>query len=411
MGTSLAFGCPECGRKIRLKERSAGRRTRCRNCGTLVEVPFFPRQVGRRRSRRRRWRGWAALGVVVAVALIVPVAAWQWWQASVRSDQAEAIDQALADLESAEQAGDLSSAFFEVEAALAIARRSGIDPPGGLEPLVARRDALARSDLAARLAALPSRPPAEALETARLLADRVATDPALEAMRDATNAAVAEAAGRWVDQLLSRAREAEQSGRPAEALALAEQLATGLNRPPTTPVTTHQDRVRSFVADLVARRGTRIEPIDLTPGPTSGPDANDLSEVLRLIRERLLRRGYLVVAPDSPLVELWSSAPFRFRARLVEQAGASYLQSPHQTTLIRADLALERSGQPLWNDYFEARTRVPLPGLSAMEASRLEISRQASPEVEHRLARDARADLIEKLQIKLNNVPSVNSSS
>jgi hypothetical protein len=90
---------------------------------------------------------------------------------------------------------------------------------------------------------------------------------------------------------------------------------------------------------------------------------------------------------------------------LIEQYGASYLQSPHQTTLIRTELELDHSGRAVWSNYFEARTRIPLPGLSAMESSRLEIGREVSREIEQRFARDARADLIEKLRVKLGSLP------
>jgi hypothetical protein len=73
--------------------------------------------------------------------------------------------------------------------------------------------------------------------------------------------------------------------------------------------------------------------------------------------------------------------------------------------LIAIDLVLDRDGQAIWKDYFEARTRVPLQGLSAMESSRMVLGSQSSPEIERRLYRDARHDLLTKLLAKLNTLP------
>ncbi|MEW4569878.1 hypothetical protein AB1L88_18590 [Tautonia sp. JC769] len=405
MGTSVAFGCPECGRKVRLKSRSPGRRIRCRGCGTLVEVPFFPRNVGRRRSRRPRWRRWTPIGVGMAVVVLMPVMAWRWWQGSIRADRSEAIAQAMARMDQAERLGDPSAAFLAADAALAVARESALEPPGGLDRLIRRRDELAIADVAAQLDALPDRPAREAMEQARAIAERSASDPALGTLMGRAGQALSEAARRWTDEQLGLAQSALAAGNPAEALALSDRLAGDLDRPPAAPVAAARERLRGFVAGLVRSNGILIEPIELTAGPAGSPDDSYRSALRQVIRDACVRHGYLPAPPDSPLAGLWDEAPFRFRTTLTEQYGASYLQSPHQTTLIRTELQLDRSGRTAWSNYFEARTRIPLPGLSALESSRMEIGSEVSREIEHRFARDARADLIEKLQIKLGSLP------
>src|SRR3954468_18710687 len=68
------FACPECGSAVLPRGHSPGRRVRCRECGTLVEVPFLPRASGRRRSRKRV-RGWVWAGGGIAVAVLMVVVA------------------------------------------------------------------------------------------------------------------------------------------------------------------------------------------------------------------------------------------------------------------------------------------------------------------------------------------------
>lgn len=406
MGTALAFGCPECGRKIRLNERSPGRRVRCGSCGTLIEVPFFPRQIGRKRSRHRRWRLWATLGLIVASGVIVPTVAWRWWSGAVRAERVKDFDNTLALIDQAEREEDLSSAFRAAEAALEIAERSGIEPPGGLDPLKARRDGLARTDAAEALDSLPSQPPEQALRQALIIAKRVDADPALSSMSVRVSRAVTEAAARWTDELLDRANEASASGQQAEAMEIFERLASGLDQPPTSPMADQRKRVRQAATALIERYGVRIEPFNLVTGPVSDPQQDDSrNDVLPAIQEALKSRGYLVGSSDSRLADLWSNAPFHLRCGMIEKLGGSYLQSPHRTSLIAIDLVLDRDGQAIWKDYFEARTRVPLQGLSAMESSRMVLGSQSSPEIERRLYRDARHDLLTKLLAKLNTLP------
>ena len=173
MSNALAFGCPECGRRIDLQRQSVGRRVRCGRCGTLVEVPFFPRQFGRKRSKRRQAGAWAAVGLVAVTICASPFVAWAWWQGTIRSGHFEDFRQAVASLEEAESRGDLASAFLAAEKARSLATQHEIDPPGGLDRLSARRDDLARRDVDARLASISSKLPEVAFEEARALCSGV----------------------------------------------------------------------------------------------------------------------------------------------------------------------------------------------------------------------------------------------
>ncbi|RUL88030.1 zinc ribbon domain-containing protein [Tautonia sociabilis] len=404
MGSSLAFGCPECGRRIDLDRNSRGRRVKCGRCGTLVEVPFFPRRFGRRRSNRRR-RAWLAVGLVAMAMLAVPTIGWQWWQSSSRRGQAAELTRVLARLDEAERHRDLASALLAADEARALASRYGLDPPGGPEALADRRDEIARRDAEARLEALAGLAPDLAADEAIALLDRSGSDPALEAMSGRILADAAAALSRWADHHLVLAEQARDDGRPVEALARARLLAERLSPLPTASSSGALRRVRSFAAGLVAARGARVGPISLagSPSPEGLPPID--CELPPILADALARRGYLPPDPDSPLADLWDASPFLLRATIDRKPGPNYLQSFHRTTLFSVALCFERDGQPAWSEAFDARTRIPLPGLSALESSRLALGGPPSDEVALRFERDARIDLLEKLVLKLSALP------
>jgi hypothetical protein len=405
MGNSLAFGCPECGSRIDLGRNSPGRQVRCGRCRTLVEVPFFPRNFGRRRNRKPRWRAWLPVVIVGLAVVGGPLVAWRWWESSARSGHRADLDRALASAEEAEARGDLAAALLALEEAREIASGHGLEPPGGLPGLASRRDELSRLDGEARLEALPSLPPDLAFDEARSLSSRVATDPALADLSGRASRALGSAADRWVDAHLARARQECDAGRPAEAMAELERLASGLDSLSDPAASAARDRVRSFAAGLIGRVGARIGPIVVDrrgPVPSGGLVEADLLPVLA---GALADRGYLVTGPDSPLAGLADRSPYRLGASIQEREGATYRQSPNRTTLFTVDLTFDRLGESAWAEHFEARTRVPLAGLSAMEGSRLELASSRSPEVEERLYQDARLDLAEKLRLKLKALP------
>ena len=405
MGSSLAFGCPECGRRIDLDRKSPGRRARCGRCGTLVEVPFFPRKFGRRRRRLPRWKAWLPVAVAASAVVVGPLVAWQWWRSSARAAHRIELVEILAEAREAELRGDPASAFPLLDEARAIALRHGIEPPGGLSSLVVRRDKLARLDAESRLSGIPGLPPDRALDEASALVGRVSADPALAELAAQAARALASAAGRWADQQLREADRAIASGRPAEAMAEAERVASRLDGLPLGVAEEALGRVRSFAAGLIGRRGARIGPVVSRRSPSAPSSGPIESEVVPILAEALADHGYLLLEGDSPLADLEGHAPFRLGVTIVEQAGARYQQSPNLTTCFAVDLTLERPGERAWADHIEARTNVPLPGLAAMEGSRLALASRRSPEIEARFREDALAGLADKLRLKLKGVP------
>ncbi|QDV33015.1 zinc ribbon domain-containing protein [Tautonia plasticadhaerens] len=405
MGSSLAFGCPECGRRIDLGRTSPGRRVRCGHCGTLAEVPFFPRRFGMRRRRLPRWRAWLPLAATVLAVVAGPLVAWQWWESSIRSARRAELAGALAEAGEAERGGDPASALLLLERASSIALRHGLEPPGGRSALVVRRDEQARLAAESRLATLPGLPPDLALDEAKALFDRVMADPALADLAGPASRALTSAADRWADCRLEQADRARASGRSAEALAEAGRVDDGLDRLPRGVAEGARDRVRSFAAALIELKGARVGPIVVRVAPSAPSGGPIEGEVAAILARGLADRGYLLLPDDSTIAGLAGTPPFRLGATIVEREGARYQHSPNRTTCFAVDLALDRLGSDAWAEHVEARTRVPLPGLAAMEGSRLALATDRSPEVEARFRRDALEELADRLRLKLKGLP------
>ena len=159
----------ECGSEVKLKGLSPGRQTRCGWCEALVEVPFIPRNLGAKKSRkfaRRRtpwlifaWGGVAALAIVIAAA-----GSAHLLQSRDRSAKETALSVATASAKAFEASGRLGQAVSETEAALVLARK--LDPPNSerITRLGQTRDDPDRRDCKSILADLehadPSRPSA-----------------------------------------------------------------------------------------------------------------------------------------------------------------------------------------------------------------------------------------------------------
>jgi hypothetical protein len=299
----------------------------------------------------------------------------------------------------------LAAALLALEAALNIASKHVLEPPAGLTGLSSRRDELARLDAEARLEAIPSLPPDRAFDEARSLASRIATDPALADLSSRASRVIGSAADCWVDAHLSRARLECEAGRPAEAMAELERLSIGLQRLSDPAVSASRDRVRSFAAELIGRVGARIGPVVVDRRGPSSAGSSIEAELLPILAGTLIRRGYLLVGPDSPLAGLSDRSPYQLEASILEQEGSTYRQSPNRTTMFSVDLTFDRLGKSVWTEHFEARTRVPLAGLSALEGSRLELASRRDSEAEARLYQDARLDLVDKLRLKLKALP------
>ena len=76
------------------------------------------------------------------------------------------------------------------------------------------------------------------------------------------------------------------------------------------------------------------------------------------------------------------------------------------TKKIEAKLSVVSQGQVVWSDTFKEKTHVPLPKISAYQASRLAVSDHRSAEFERVLYENARENLRERLALSLRNLPS-----
>ena len=411
-GTAMqgVFGCPECGARITLDRKTAGRRVRCGRCATLVEVPFLPRAAGGRR-RRKRWP-WAKLGAGAVAAVLLAIGARFAVRRALDARHADAVAAAVAELDAAEDRGDLGSAYRAAEAALTLAESHGVEPPGGRSRLVERRDELARREVEARLDALGAASPDLAFGEARTLAARVAADPALTPLDDRVADALAESARSWMAAHLEGARRLVDAGRLDAAVAEAERLQAIATELPHGPAREVGRSARAFAAEVVAAAGVRQatveveETIDAFPTPGYGA-------LEPLLRSVLAERGYVPPPPaGSPMAGLWAEAPSLLRVTIAERLGSSYQQSPHRTSLIAADLALEGpDGRPSWREYVEARTGATLSGLGSLAATRVATGGQRDPAIERRLYDDARERFVEKLLQKLRSLPTAPAPS
>lgn len=355
------FACPECGAEVHPARIGPARQTRCGRCGTLIEVPFFPR-TRRRRGRRKNWlvlAGWAGLSLVTLV--VVAVAALR-----LRN----ALDQPTR------------------------SRSQGSQP------------ALSRADVEARIVAIEAqepRDPQAAVERASRLLEQL-DETAMADLVERVRGLRSEARIRWVETLLSDARAAEEA-EPARAVSLCETaIRVAANLPPgrsRKPI----EAARALATAVVERAGVVLTPahgrfVLGSPEVYNATFHPPLADALR-------RRGYVPPAANSPFPQLWNEhAPFRMTIEVSEEPGDYYLQSRNRTSHVTATFVLSREGKPLWQITLNGRTQVPLPNLRAFEDSRLAISNQHNPAVEHRFHQNAVNQLLDRLGLKLRDLPA-----
>jgi hypothetical protein len=83
------------------------------------------------------------------------------------------------------------------------------------------------------------------------------------------------------------------------------------------------------------------------------------------------------------------------------------MQSPNRTSSIDVALVMNQKGKPvaIWEATVNGRTRVPVRGLPAYQASRLAFSDHRDPAVEHLLYEDALSVVVERLSLRLRGIP------
>ncbi len=113
---------------------------RCAECLTLVEVPFFTRP----RTMRRRGAGWAWVAIVAALTVMAVGGTYLLVRARVRADRERTLAALVAAADEDERLGQWDRARDRLDAALALAGRSGLVSPGRRADWEHRRAAIAQ---------------------------------------------------------------------------------------------------------------------------------------------------------------------------------------------------------------------------------------------------------------------------
>jgi hypothetical protein len=405
-----SFACPECGNTLELTGLSAGREVCCGWCRTWVEVPYLPRTVRPKRSRRgarwkreRSWVRWAWIGASVLAVLIVATGANRMIRSRSRSAREKVMAALIASADAGVRAGQFDQALASIQGALVEAGRIEPLDTARIEELRRRRDLLARRGAETRLAALADLDPRRAIDEAQVLLTRVRKDPALSGLDGAVQEQLDRARRRSVESDLAGARQALAS-RPDQALALCERLAETAVELPRDVRDRTLAEAESVVSQVIEQQGAVIEPVRGSFTLGSAPGYTSVFDPA--FAEALRERGYVPRPSKTSWGTLWDSlAPFRASIEITESQTDTYQQSRNRISLIEVKLALCRQGTPIWQDLLVGQTREALPRLSAYQASRISVSDSRSLEFERLLYDDAHAQVIEKSPPALRTIP------
>ena len=128
----------------------------------------------------------------------------------------------------------------------------------------------------------------------------------------------------------------------------------------------------------------------------------------RCCSDALRKAGYLPRPTTPSWDDLWSTlAPCHLTVEVRERQDDTYLQSLNRLSQLESSVTLSVRGQKVWHETHNARTQIPMPGLSAYQASRLAVGSHRSPEFERLLYENARANLIDRLGATSGTCPHV----
>lgn len=396
-----SFACPHCGLAVGTRRSTAGRQVRCSACGTLVEIPFLPRAAGGRRRRSRFAAGWvsAALGLVVAVLMVVGAVAIA--RGRGRAAREGEVAACVAESQAAEASGRFDDALAAGERAIKIAKPlNAFD----LKPLTERRDRLAIRDAEGRLAAVESLPdPIEGLRALRSLVD---SDPAREPARDRIVAALSAALSARAETDLARAEQSLAAGQPAVALNLCERVAHAADELGHERGGSLREAARAIAARIVGRYGVVFTPVtgEFIDGPKSARvHATSLHPALDAA---LRRKGFLPRPAKSSFLAVWDkSAPYSLSLEVIERNDVQFFQTPLHATRLNGHVALAKGTTVRWQARPQGKTRIPPPDMNAFEMSHVSLSKTRDPAIEKRLYDDARAVLGDSLSASLRTLP------
>lgn len=402
------FACPECGSEVAPRGFSPGRQVRCPDCRTLVEVPYIPRAVQRRRQYHQKasWslpRVAAIGGGAVLLTLVVALVVAGLWKKAQREQRKRQETEIATHLESAQRTarpadatpGALEAAIIGYDQAIALAHSHHIVLP----PNVPReRDALVVRRAAARLDSVASQPTIW-LATLHDLKRSVLEEPALRALDERIDREIAAAARRVTQEHLERARQCA----PGEALAAARVAFDAAADLPTAEARTVREAAETIAREVAGRVGVVVEPI---AGYFRIGSERAYLDLLGRLETALARRGYVAAPASQGWEAVWGKAArYRLAVKIQERA-LPYAQSALSASRIDVDLDLSRGAEVAWRAHASGQTRVPPTRMSAYEAGRLATATKHSPEAERRLYQDAKDHLLERLEGMLNGMPA-----
>lgn len=397
-----SFACPHCGTRVAPRGDVPARHVRCIGCGTLLEVPLFPRTTTRPRSSHRKM-GWMIAGGGVLVAIVMVVISVSVARSRGNSSRMAEMTLHHKAAEAAEARGDVVEALRELDLAVGIAGRL----PSGSEVKRARvaRDRMARLALESQIK--NAEDTEDPVATLRSLRDQAEADPALHAARDAVDLAIAESVERHAKIDLASAGTALAAGDAARALMLCERVAKSVETVGAAGKSPLMDEADAIVRQVVARLGVRFAPI--TGEFLDGPSAS-LTYAANLqpaVADALRTRGFLPKPSHTAFASVWDTASGSVFGIVVnERHGDNFLQTPILTSQISLGMSLTRGGNVVWQASAQGRTRVPPPFMTTFESTRISLVKTRDPVMEKTLYDDARKVLAENAAKSLRNLPT-----
>jgi hypothetical protein len=344
---------------------------------------------------------WAGVGLLAALVAFV---AWS----KVSTSRSHAVRDAtletlLASADAAEKARRPDRALSEIEAALALLRQDDGGCGDRLEELTARRDALSVREAEARIAAAAKAEPESAVGDLLSLQARARTDRALEPLVPAILKAVDVERLRQAEAALATSRRALDEKRALDALAAGERalaVADKLSGEPSRSIAAEAERL---MAPVLARLGVVV--VQLPGKFTLGSEASYDAALGPIVIDALRHRGFAPRPASGPAAALWDRhATRRLEFHVAESKGVLYLESQNRITQIITTLTLTRGSTTLWQGAVTARTRVPLPALSAHASTRIGVAGR-DLDMEHKLYEDARASTLDRVAAQLRGLP------
>jgi hypothetical protein len=403
------FACPECGTEITPRGHAPGRQVRCANCSTLVEVPFFPRSVAKRRGVARDF-DWAlpwvrAIVAVLVVLIVVLGVVWTIKRTSRKGTEVE-FASLISDSEDAERSGRLEQALAKTEIALRLAKDSGAIGSTRFEKLRTRRDALSLRDAESRLALIASEPDHEkALSQLILLLKRAERDAALEPLTTRVRSETAKRA----EAELGAVDGAVKEERYNDALLLASRAMEAAASLPPPDGPRIRDDARARASQMIAERGIVLAPVT---GKFRLGTAESYREDLRTVfADALRQRGYLPRPIRSPFQSIWEGrAPFRIALEIAAETPIPRHVGAHVGTTIDAKVTLTKGERLLWSRPVRAKSRSSPGGISSLEYGHILAAQTPDPQVEKHLYDDARAQLRDLIGQQLLLIPDPKSA-